>query len=546
MTTIERNYWDQNIPLRGDDCCYSREDSTEIGGKFYYGPSLKDRLGRKVAMIVFEVVPVIAFSILFAPIFALTGVYRDMYRKILEVHYDREFKFVSIHLDFSRTLLAPGECSTSLPQEVTELIWKNEVMFRRRPEVFKYFAFLRRVCKVWNYIANKLEIEFINLGWLALESFPLITIKNDIFNYIRFYNKELRRLDLPNSFTWEDPDLRVIRLACPELKKLSVQLGKKVTGQELASFEHLEVLSLTGKDDGFSELLQLSGKIKSLKLRAGVCDADIKRIVSLNPDIEELELFRVRCVTDACLTDIAQLKKLKSLVIAGCPQLQDYRLISDFPDLQVLQISQDRFKTSYYPTFVNLPSLRKLYLRLNGNMIKVLPNFDHLTQLKSLNITVWEGAIQIPSLEALTQLKDLDIQGEGINQIPSLNALTQLNNLSLANLAISSIPSLVSLANLKTLTAYNLPIKDWPLLPDTIESLSLADCQLPGILPVIHHLHNLEFLNLEGNNIDQLPQNYFDTLTKLRRLYVTNKSYQGQFPSLDALKNLRTLGLEIC
>ncbi len=91
----------------------------------------------------------------------------------------------------------------------------------------------------------------------------------------------------------------------------------------------------------------------------------------------------------------------------------------------------------------------------------------------------------------------------------------------------------------------NQPIDTWEgigLSNGRIDSLDLEDVGLLGSLPNLN-LPYLEYLNLNGNNLDDTIPN-FTYLVNLRILYLNDNSFSGNAPSFDSLNNLRKLDLD--
>ena len=490
----------------------------------------------------------IAISILFPisiPVLAKTNVYRNTGRRIREVHYNQKFKFVDSYVKnkpslVSKSLSTTIMPSTDLPREVLKLVFTSEVKGLYGEEAVKYLELLRPVCKEWKSLAKEIEIELINSGNITLND--LFSSKDEALTYVKVHKEKLRTLKLLPPLGWKDAEIKTLLLTCPHLERLETEIPisdatfNAILG--LKDLTHLRMSSPKNWNLDFTLLSQLT-KIKNLDLSdTGVNNGALKTFLASHPNLEELKLSRERDITDVVLIDIGQCQELKSLEIVDCSSIKNYINLDRLPKLQNLRII-DNYDNAILPTLANLPSLLHLtmtFFDIQGD----IPGFNSLTQLKTFFISfLGRKRLSLPSFNAMTALQELFIIGEAIDKVPSLDTLVNLKKLRIMS-PILSLPSFDALANLEEFSANSLSIKDIPLLPSTLKKLSIEYCKISP--PSLAHLYNLEELIIR-NCENELPINYLDKLSQLKKLEFSSKVPVDSFPSLDALTKLQVLRL---
>lgn len=550
MPFIKRKYWDKHIPVRDATCAY--KDSERIGNKLYFGESLKNKLGKKAAIIVFQVIPVLALSILFAPVaipvFAKLGVYRKTGRRIREVHYNRKFRFIDmapLHQSKSKSV-SKIEPSTILPREVLKLIWQEEIKDFNNQKALNYLETLGLVCKEWRSVAEEIRLELFNSSKFTFNDLPEICTKKDALAYIEAHKMELRTLNLLTFFDWEEEDISFILKRCPHLESLAVNAEKMSSAiyEDIIQFKGLKHLFIEKPNFSidFASLKELP-HLKTLHFtKTGIQDADMKTILASHPYLEGLKLEE-EGITDFSLASILQFQNLKSLELLECKELSDFSSISNFSQLNTLCISKHE-GSIILPSLINLPSLRNLSLIFSQSEEDLQSHLEHLIGLEALEIRIGYAnkIIDHISFDTLTHLKELHLSGGRFRTI-SLDSLSQLKKLLLEDalkLTVLNFPP-----NLEEFSGKHAYLNHLPMLPKTLKKLDLDNCNNLS-LPDIQHLEHLEQLRYTYNTFNRaMPSNYFDCLFKLKKLEIVEVQTLDTFPSLHTLTNLQVLRLNI-
>lgn len=158
-------------------------------------------------------------------------------------------------------------------------------------------------------------------------------------------------------------------------------------------------------------------------------------------------------------------------------------------------------------------------LNLDGNRVADISSLKGLTKLKWLRLYS-SGVSDISSLKELTNLYELELSDNKISDINILKNLPNLKRLGLGSNKISDISVLSSLTNLTYLDLYGDKINDISVLEKltNLNDLELGENQISDI-NVLKGMTNLEFLNLGNNQISDITA--LKGLTKLIRLDLT-------------------------
>ena len=151
--------------------------------------------------------------------------------------------------------------------------------------------------------------------------------------------------------------------------------------------------------------------------------------------------------------------------------------------------------------------------------------------------------VKIPDeIEKMENLTTLRVRSEKITSfdtiIPSLKHLYLISNLELKIISdrigeMENIEMIV-IENSKMLT--ELPNSLYKL--SKLKSLTIRNCGLEQISPLISNLKNLEYLSLSQNNIKYIPLEVFD-LPKLKRIYLNcNNVTSFDFSFVEKTKTL--------
>lgn len=220
------------------------------------------------------------------------------------------------------------------------------------------------------------------------------------------------------------------------------------------------------------------------------------------------------------------------LPIANLNHLTELRLN---PDLLLTSIAPGRVLLSSVVNLARLTNLTSLDLR--GNTIQFIGALQNMTALEVLDLS-GNPLINIQPLAYLSNLTELYLGGNLCNaceievQLTVLQNLPNLEVLDLSGLAISNLSSLVSLAELRVLDLSNNEVSDLRFLSGltNLEELYLSRNSITSILylskltklrildievslepnqdsitdlDVLLTLPDLEFVNVEGNALDQ-------------------------------------------
>jgi Leucine-rich repeat (LRR) protein len=216
----------------------------------------------------------------------------------------------------------------------------------------------------------------------------------------------------------------------------------------------------------------------------------------------------------------------------------------DLSDLQIKQLTKDTFagqeflkqinlsKNHLYTlpkeSFKGLKNLQKLIMA--GNYLETLPNdvFKDLIQLKYLDLSSNKlSEFQAKHINQSQLLREIKLDNNKIKSLGFLNAgLSDLNYLSIRKNQIEEIS-----AN---------DLKDC----SSLEIFYLGDNKISSIpTGVFSSTPNIREIQLDGNNIETLPENVFNKIEALEVLWLQNNllTYEGIVHSLQKLPNLTHL-----
>lgn len=159
-------------------------------------------------------------------------------------------------------------------------------------------------------------------------------------------------------------------------------------------------------------------------------------------------------------------------------------------------------------------------LELNGNRFTYIPKLSHLQELQNLQLN--NGLIQnVGSLYGLTKLKILNLGDNQIEDFSEVAELSALENFSIYNNQLSTIDGIKDLVNLTYLYLYGNNLTALPNL-DKLVKLQYFQChdnQLT-VLPSLSSLVNLYQVRFYDNQLSAIPD--LTGLTKLRYVYIQN------------------------
>nr|VDD04187.1 unnamed protein product [Brassica rapa] len=276
-------------------------------------------------------------------------------------------------------------------------------------------------------------------------------------------------------------------------------------------------------------LLNLSGLSRAKNLERLDLEG-CKSLVLLGSSIKQMNkliyLNLRECTSLESLPEGINLKSLKTLILSGCSNLQEFQIISEnieslYLDGSTIERVVDRIES--------LRNLILLNLR-NCCRLKCLPN--DLYKLKSLQELILSGCSALESLPPIKEemgcLEILLMDGTSIKHTPET---ILLSNLKVFSFCGSSIEDSTELALL--------PFSGNSCLSD----LYLTNCNIYKLPDNFSSLHSLRCLCLSRNNIETLPE----SIEKLHCLLFLDLKHCRRLNSLPVLPyNLQYLDAHGC
>ena len=338
---------------------------------------------------------------------------------------------------------------------------------------------------------------------------------NNIYNYymdkyVPYYKSELyiyktfdRDIDITVELTDFNYDTKTVEI---ESEKQSIT----ITDEKLYSaiIEQLEISEDTivfeKKDE--SKTINISEnelqKVKKLQLN----NLNLKDITGLEgfKFVEELNISNNNITSINSLSQLTTLRKLE----AFGNTISDISPISNITTLEYLDISKNNLKDSDSNNTVaseisNLVNLT--YLDMSHNYIKYTSGLNTLTNLEELNL--YDNMIvNLNGLSTLTKLISLNL---GQNNEFQTNLSGTYN--------IANIATLNNLINLK--------------------KLDFSQNNIPYVVNYINSLQQIEYLNLESNQIATITGKGFENFTNLKEINLYNNNITD-ISSLYSIANL--------
>jgi hypothetical protein len=200
-------------------------------------------------------------------------------------------------------------------------------------------------------------------------------------------------------------------------------------------------------------------------------------------------------------------------------------------------------KTSF-AKITEIPGIQKLThlkeLNLKHNNITKINNISFLKHLELLNLS-FNSITQIKNLNSCKNLKELRLSHNEIEEINHLEGLTNLKSLYLGHNKIKRIENLDNLQNLEFLSLRNnaiTAIKGVKSISN-LRYLDLSNNQIKG-LKGLHPLQHLHSLHLANNKIESAEE--IDSLSNLKELYLDNNQICELKP-LNSIHHLFILSL---
>jgi len=329
----------------------------------------------------------------------------------------------------------------------------------------------------------------------------------------------------------------------PSLKELSfhVNLGNSTWADFPKAFlsTEIEQLNILGvRVSQFSEL-----KLK--KLKAVIHALEFPLVIKHFPNIEELDLTIDGDIKiDSSFLKLSHLNKLSLRFISGNKiefDVADLSSLQKLTTLQLAKVSNSEFSS----VWCSLDNLESLCLNNFDNFKDFPKQIENLQNLHHLNLSYvgtsgkdWnsddffedEEAIAMPlNFSLLKNLHTFSSSQCAYGDFEALKALSQLKEISINGSELKSIPDLIALTNLETLDlehAYDITNINGLKDVTSLKNLNLDSVRISDISP-LNELLNLQNLNLSGTRFDK---NKFSVISALSHL--------------SCFKTLKTLNLK--
>ena len=363
---------------------------------------------------------------------------------------------------------------------------------------------------------------------------------------------KLRMLDLSQTKIDRLPFLKNLG----NLTRLSLRCCECLTRlPSLKSVSQLEILDLSGSSklkENQDEIFPSMDGLKTLNLS----NTAIRHLPSNNNSLPNLELMNLsdalsldkiednifehlRCLRRLKLSktnlqklpSLSNLCNLEILNLSGCSALKEIvdQSFQHMTCLQQLDLSETKIER--LPSLSNLSNLCQLLLR-NCVNLKELPPLESLSKLEELDLC---GAMSLKETEAkflenMVHLRFLNLSGTAL-KLPPMSNLTNLTQLLLQRCRLSELcANLEKCTQLEVLNLSETDIQSLPSLENfsNLRDLNLRDCSSLEKLLCLKSVTHLEVLDLWGTRVKEFPYE-ISQLTHLKRL------------NLPDLKDVQTL-----
>ncbi len=409
----------------------------------------------------------------------------------------------------------------------------------------------------------------------------------EAMEYIEKQGSQLRYLDLEGLDSDLDGEmLKKIVSGCPNLEQLFISDLQKITNPEdflcLNALTELRTLFLKKIETETFPSLDKLVKLYNLNLEFNhithlpsldpfgelqyldIKSSSLKEFPSLDK-LVNLKMLYIDCDRLKHLSSLKQLNHLQSLKIFAS-RLKSLPILDQLSNLQYLNVKGDFSHLLYQEELLKLPKLKSYYFnefyypnlvfKCKECYIFTIPNaIEYIEKngkyLKSLDLnglnkeidgeTLKKAVAYCPNLEyllidriianadelsylnALPELKILDIKEIQIDEFPPLEKLIKLEELRVGVNSIEKFPSLDHFSALEILEIKSKTLTELPLLDQLLKLNKLiVHCDRLTQLPVLNHLSNLKELEIHSSSLTMLPA--LDLLLNLEKLDVLGES----------------------
>ncbi len=421
-----------------------------------------------------------------------------------------------------------GNCGlTSIPEELFELIWLEELSFCNR---------------IWDYAKNSWD-ESSNIGSsnrIDIEEFPE-GFKN-LNKLTKFhFSAELLR----NSGAFLDCNMlsnfrkiKTLYLRNNQIKEISF----------ISSLLELEYLDLSSNSIYDISYLEKLTELQTLDISANgqyYNISPLKNLVQLHflnlsdnniseiKYLENLTGLRVLNLGNNKVVRynaIGNLTKLKFLDLGG-NYCNDYSFLSNLKELESLTLYDNNMKFTNF--FEHLSGLK--HLDINSNQISDTSHFYKLTGIQSINLQSNQIS-DISFIEKLPRLHSLRISFNRLKDIKLVEIHNGLRSLTIGYNQIQNIDFLGKLPKLQSLNLSNAQIIDCKSLRDVkeLQSLNLSGNFQITDISFLENLTKLSSLDLSINKISDIS--VLKNLTNLQSLVLSDNKISDISPLLSLLK----------
>ncbi|KAK7755315.1 hypothetical protein SLS62_002822 [Diatrype stigma] len=301
-------------------------------------------------------------------------------------------------------------------------------------------------------------------------------------------------LDLPRDFIQACPQLRDIKYANNEARKLPISISRAsrliyldVANNRLEELEHAELGRLTG-------LLKLNlsnNRLKSLPQDFGA----FRSLRSLNISSNFLDKFPSFLCDLESLVDI----DVSFNSIGSLPEC-----VGRLKNLEKFVMTNNRLAGSLPSTFSQLSNLRELDLKYNA-----LTAIDVVSQLPKLEVLSADHNSISQFVGSFERVRSVKLNSNPITKFEVNSPVPTLKMLNLSNAQLASIDG--SFKNMSNLESLILDRNYFVSLPGTLgnlkrlEHFSIANNSVGELPSEIGCLTELRFLDVRGNNLKKLP-----------------------------------------
>lgn len=363
-----------------------------------------------------------------------------------------------------------------------------------------------------------------SLEFLSIDGSELTTLPDSIKRLEKLKQLSLRDCRL----LWKLPDAIGNLTSLENLDLSSTGIDK--LPHAIGNMHHLKVLKMDG-----SFIRKFPRSIGMLKKLEEIHASRCRSLEKIPEEIKGLSRLRNLMLSDSNIPSlpgsISSLSHLQNLDLYGCDNLHEVPLLPT--SLATLHLTYDSSKLKSLD-ISNLTNLKELYLA-NNMEEEASPGTDGYLMVEPISLL---------GIGKVTKVETLKLCLPGFTKLPEMDALKQLRKLDL------QCPDLQHL----------------PRLPKSLKKLTLRDCKYLKTLPELKYLKSLSGLELllcsvmeiEGlqnlsslvalliSHCELVKLDGLECLTSLRTLTISYcDSLQG-LPDLSNLKKLRTCHIQHC